>query len=577
MDAIFVKLDWRCGMRLLRGEVCWVLFLVGSVIFANWANARSFLETRFTDIYDEKFWQWRDETVSGVGSSLAYTEKIRRELPALYNELGVTSVLDAACGDFNWMQYVRSPGIAYIGVDIVKELIENNKQKYESPNISFVQADITKDALPRVDLILSRDCFAHLAWRDTLRVLRNFKKSGSKYLLVTTYTSNQRSNENIVNKVGYGNYPINLENPPFNFPPPLYVILEDCPHGEVADKCLALWRLEDLDLRQKSAVTYLDKWSGRLGDNLLMYIKAKWIAWSMGMPFYYKPFKYSDQFMLHDLDIRWEQTQMENFLYVENLGEKKEGCQDWYINIQKYIKRDAKILYVVHYLFQPYNWGTVAEEYESQEITMWQDMMANEEFRQELGRVLSPRVPMENMFIPENKITVAVHVRKGGGFDKPLLSLQSYGGAAEKKCVSCYCDVSKKYYADINFPLKFPPDAFYIDQIQKISKRFRHAPMYVHIFTDDPDPVSLTEGYKAAVGLSNIEFGCRKEGNHHDKNVLEDLFAMARFDCLIRSGSNFPQIAQLIGNHQVVIYPKNAEWRSQLYISEVGIEATEDN
>ena len=75
-----------------------------------------------------------------------------------------------------------------------------------------------------------------------------------------------------------------------------------------------------------------------------------------------------------------------------------------------------------------------------------------------------------------------------------------------------------------------------------------------------------------AVSKENITFDCRKEGNYHAHNVVEDMAAMAQYDCLIRSGSNYPQISQLMGNHRIVIYPKSCRWIGKnLIIDDVGI------
>lgn len=549
--------------------MCGLTLLILSAIF-NVSAGRSFLEDRFTEIYNKRFWQYNEETVSGSGSSLEYTTTIRKLLPEVLSTFEIRSILDAACGDFNWMQRVVSSDVHYIGVDIVGGMIEKNKEKYAKEHIVFLGADITKDALPRVDLILCRDCFAHLSLKDTFRALRNFKESGSKYLLTTTYINPKRENKNISN-VGYENYPINLEKPPFNFPKPLYIINEKSPYS-LHDKCLALWKLEDLDVESKSAVTYPDEWGGRLGDNLLIYIKARWVAHQMGIPFYYKPFKYSDKFMMHELDEQWNSSRMEDFLYVENICEKNKRYRDLYINVENYIKKDEKILYVIHYFFHPYNWGSEPELYDSQEISMWKNMMEDVEFRRELKKVLHSRTKLTEINFPKDRITVAVHIRKGGGYDgKPLLSLQEYNDGIDKQNDICHCRADRLNYMDKAYPLKFPPDAYYINQIKRISEMFDHAPMYVHIFTDDQDPVILMQKYKKAVACANIEFGCREKGNHHDQHVLEDLFAMATCDCLIRSGSNFPQIAQLIGNHKVVIYPKSAQWKNVLLINDVGV------
>jgi hypothetical protein len=61
------------------------------------------MESTFAPFYAENRWG-DDESVSGPGSSLTRTAKLRRELPALLQKVGARTLLDAPCGDFNWMK-----------------------------------------------------------------------------------------------------------------------------------------------------------------------------------------------------------------------------------------------------------------------------------------------------------------------------------------------------------------------------------------------------------------------------------------------------------------------------------------
>jgi hypothetical protein len=76
------------------------------------------LASVFAEIYQTN--AWRDpESVSGRGSTLARTNVITSQVPVLLQELNADSLIDAACGDFNWMRYSDLGLIKYIGVDIV--------------------------------------------------------------------------------------------------------------------------------------------------------------------------------------------------------------------------------------------------------------------------------------------------------------------------------------------------------------------------------------------------------------------------------------------------------------------------
>jgi glycosyltransferase involved in cell wall biosynthesis len=201
---------------------------------------------RFTRIYDGNLFHG-EESRSGEGSSLAQTEHVRQELPLLLSELGVRTVVDAPCGDFNWLQHTPLDLDLYIGADIVDELISKNNHRHGTPQRQFLCADLIRDPLPRADLILCRDCLVHLNFEDTWQVLRNFQRSGAKYLLTTTFTE-RKTNKDLGPQDVWRT--LNLQLPPFNLPPPMRLINERCTEsdGAYTDKCLGLWRLQELQL-----------------------------------------------------------------------------------------------------------------------------------------------------------------------------------------------------------------------------------------------------------------------------------------------------------------------------------------
>ena len=201
------------------------------------ALVRPSLTKVFSEIYQTNSWQ-DPESVSGRGSTLARTQIIMSHLPVLLQELGTQTLLDAACGDFNWMRYTELSGISYTGVDVVPDLISSNRRLYETPHRRFLVLDITKDRLPRADAILCRDCLIHLCFTRIQTTIANFKRSGATYLLCTTHDGLQENND-----CPDGSWrSVNLELSPFNFPPPLKQIVED----QELRKCLGVWQLRDL-------------------------------------------------------------------------------------------------------------------------------------------------------------------------------------------------------------------------------------------------------------------------------------------------------------------------------------------
>ena len=77
-----------------------------------------------------------------------------------------------------------------------------------------------------------------------LSAIRNFHKSGTKYLLTTTFTGIKENTDIVSGRVR----PINLQKPPFNFPMPILLINEHCTEevGRFADKSLGLWEIVDI-------------------------------------------------------------------------------------------------------------------------------------------------------------------------------------------------------------------------------------------------------------------------------------------------------------------------------------------
>lgn len=200
-------------------------------------------KSKFVHIYKNNLFGG-GESVSGPGSSLKQTQAARKELPVLIKEFGVKTIIDAPCGDFHWMKEVALDIDKYVGIDIVPEIIQSNQRKYGNERREFLAIDIVKETLPGGDLILCRDCFIHLSFRDIFSAVRNFCRSGSKYLLTTTFTG-LKENMNIVSgRVR----PVNLQKPPFNFPMPILLINEHCTEDECRfeDKSLGLWDIEEI-------------------------------------------------------------------------------------------------------------------------------------------------------------------------------------------------------------------------------------------------------------------------------------------------------------------------------------------
>lgn len=188
----------------------------------------------FTTIFNQNSWGC-PETVSGYGSTLNSTKTIAAALPFIIQDYHITTFLDAACGDFNWMQHLDLDIDHYTGVDVVPEIIQLNTERHSTAQRTFLVRNIATDTLPKADLIFCRDCLVHHTLEDVKSILRNFVLSGSTYILMTSFPEHSINTD-----ITTGDWrPLNFQAPPFNFTSPLLTINEET----AVDKSLALWSL----------------------------------------------------------------------------------------------------------------------------------------------------------------------------------------------------------------------------------------------------------------------------------------------------------------------------------------------
>ncbi len=199
--------------------------------------------TAFRYAHRHNLWQG-PETSSGPGSSLTQTAAVATALPELCQRYQVHSLLDVPCGSFNWMARVNLPDVHYTGGDIVPEIVAEAVRQHGKRERKFLELDLTCSPLPTADLLLCRDCFVHLSFKDIAKAVENIRNSQIKYLLTTTFTA-----ESSFRDIVTGDWrPLNLEQPPFSFPRPTELLQEQCTEqdGAFADKALGLWLVSDL-------------------------------------------------------------------------------------------------------------------------------------------------------------------------------------------------------------------------------------------------------------------------------------------------------------------------------------------
>jgi SAM-dependent methyltransferase len=194
----------------------------------------------FERIHKTNLWGSPD-SVSGLGSNLDSTARLRQMIPELLRDLGIKSMLDIPCGDFHWLSRAPLPVERYIGADIVEEIVRRNRAIHPH---EFLRLDICSDPLPQADLVLCRDCLVHLSTENVFRAIANLKRSGSTWLLATHFLECEHNTD-----IENGDWRmINFERAPFSWRAPARVLVEGCEEvgGGYSDKALGLWRIGDL-------------------------------------------------------------------------------------------------------------------------------------------------------------------------------------------------------------------------------------------------------------------------------------------------------------------------------------------
>ena len=76
----------------------------------------------------------------------------------------VRRVVDFGCGDWQVARQVDWTGIHYIGVDIVPQVVEENRRRFASDNVEFRLLPEGGVDLPEADLLMVKDVLQH--WSD---------------------------------------------------------------------------------------------------------------------------------------------------------------------------------------------------------------------------------------------------------------------------------------------------------------------------------------------------------------------------------------------------------------------------
>ena len=263
-------------------------------------------------------------------------------------------------------------------------------------------------------------------------------------------------------------------------------------------------------IKQKIKFTYGFS-GGRLGDNLISFIRARWLAYVYNGEVVLKNFKFIENFQFfknhNDVDNSTPVSQLTNLKEIEQ-------------------KKDNKsIIFEIPYF--PF------ENLEKQ--LYWQKNRLSEIFKinwldKNFINILKKEIVSNSKFnlklTKSFKYNVAMHYRFGSGPD--LVQDEP-----------------------IPIPSKSPSIDYYINALGVLKNILNNGEIYCHIFSDKTNIENFLNILKKE--FPQINFGCHV--SNQDIGVLEDFFSMLDFEYMIRPCSNISLIASIIGKCHTVIMP----------------------
>lgn len=283
----------------------------------------------------------------------------------------------------------------------------------------------------------------------------------------------------------------------------------------------------------------------RLGDKLLIICAVKFLALVHDLDFYYRPcWSLVEQFSLSRTEAKFNDHVKAHYNNITTFNPSSSQ------------KTESSTLFMAP-------WSSIDN--------LCKQLGKRHIYRQyfdELQKMVTPIAQVTPFEIPHDSISVAVHVRKGEGYDNPLSSAQIY-----KDIDTIYWGTSNNAQAhgapaDRSWPYKFPPEQYYIDQINFLADLFPSRNITCYVFSDSLKPKELTQRFAHYCKKPNTKF--INASSSKDDSPMIDICKIAACDCLIRAESSYSIIAQILGNHKIIFSPQKCEWRNNiLYVPQV--------
>ena len=155
---------------------------------------------------------------SGYGSAVQSTTTYRHVLETFIRLNGVRTVLDLACGDWQFSKFMpwASYGISYLGLDVSDYIIEVNTAAYTSDHCKFgvINDPSELSELGPFDLVICKDAMQHMP-NDTInQYLDKFEKIGRHCLITNDIYPNGIGLNHDIEDGGWRS--VDIRQPPFS-------------------------------------------------------------------------------------------------------------------------------------------------------------------------------------------------------------------------------------------------------------------------------------------------------------------------------------------------------------------------
>merc|ERR1719221_878628 len=177
--------------------------------------------------------EWDPDSLSGPGSKPDVAKPfVEFFLGWLKQHPNVTSMVESSAGHWpsGWQRFVEWPGLDYVGVDILPEVVEADEKyladtgikKLGLKSMRFMKGDMLKaETLPKADLFFTKDTLIHFPNKFISQFLDSTAKAcPPKYKYVMfVHDFRPRNDWNNADIRKFGEYHgFDLKNAPFNMP-----------------------------------------------------------------------------------------------------------------------------------------------------------------------------------------------------------------------------------------------------------------------------------------------------------------------------------------------------------------------